>query len=135
MSAIRSDSLTEELKKTISEIVRELNDPRLSDMPTMTDAQVTRHLRYATLRVCVYDRQERLRGVSLAALNHAAGFIAREVGQRMQIRRVPALRFVLDDSIAYSVHISDILNKLHIGEAGEGADGNAGGDGGMPEDG
>ena len=87
------------------------------------------------MRVSVYDRQERVRRETVAALNHAAGFIAREVGQRMQIRRVPALRFVLDDSIAYSVHISDILNKLHIGEAGEGADGNAGGDGSMPEDG
>lgn len=135
MSAIRSDRLNEELKKTISEIVRELKDPRRSDMTTMTDAQVTRDLRYATVRVSVYDRQERVRRETVAALNHAAGFIAREVGQRMQIRRVPALRFVLDDSIAYSVHISDILNKLHIGEAGEGADGNAGGGGGMPEDG
>ena len=116
MSAIRSDRLNEELKNTISEIERELKDPRISKMTKMTDAQVVRR-------------------ETVAALNHAAGFIAREVGQRMQIRRVPALRFVLDDSIAYSVHISDILNKLHIGEAGEGADGNAGGDGGMPEDG
>ena len=83
-------------------------------MTTLTGVEITRDLRYATVRVSVYDRRERARHDTVEALNHAAGFIAREVGQRMTIRRVPSLRFVLDDSIAYSVHISEILQQLHI---------------------
>lgn len=113
MSAIRSDRMNEELKKTISEVVRELKDPRLSEMTTLTGAEVTRDLKYAKVRVSVYDKQESVRKATVDALNHAAGFIAREVGQRMLIRRVPALKFELDDSIAYSVHISEILNTLN----------------------
>ncbi len=31
----------------------------------------------------------------------------------MTIRRVPAIRFVADDSIAYSVHISEVIRSLH----------------------
>jgi ribosome-binding factor A len=46
-------------------------------------------------------------------LNHAAGFIQHEVGNRMTIRRVPQIKFVGDDSIAYSVHISEVLRSLH----------------------
>lgn len=112
MSAIRSDRMNEELRKTISEIVRELKDPRLSDMATITGVEVTRDLKYAKVRVSVYDKEDRVRHDTVDALNHAAGFIGREVGQRMLIRRVPALKFMLDDSIAYSVHISEILNEL-----------------------
>lgn len=112
MSAIRSDRMNEELKKTISEIVREMKDPRLSNMTTITGVEITRDLKYAKVRVSVYDRQEQVRHETVEALNHAAGFVAREVVQRMLIRRVPALRFLLDDSIAYSVHISEILNEL-----------------------
>ena len=48
------------------------------------------------------------------ALNHANGFIARELGRRMQIRRLPMLKFMLDTSIQYSVHISKVLNSLNI---------------------
>lgn len=112
MSAIRSDRMNEELKKTVSEVVRELKDPRLSEMTTITAVEVTRDLKYAKVQVSVYDRQDSARHATVDALNHAAGFIGREVGRRMIIRNVPSFKFVLDDSIAYSVHISEILNEL-----------------------
>ena len=45
MSAIRGDRMNEELKKTISGVRRELKDPRLSDMTTLTGVEITRDLR------------------------------------------------------------------------------------------
>jgi len=116
MSAIRSDRMNEEVKKTVMSVIRDMKDPRISPMTTLTTVEVTRDLKYAKLRVSVYDQDDAVRQGTVDALNHAAGFIAREVGQRMLIRRVPALKFLLDDSIAYSVHISKLLNDLHIGE-------------------
>lgn len=112
MSVVRSDRLNEEMRKTLSEVIRELKDPRLSDMTTVSNVEITRDLRYATVRISVYDENQKVREDSVAALNHAEGFIAREVGRRMLIRRIPTMKFVLDDSIAYSVHISKILNEL-----------------------
>ena len=41
------------------------------------------------------------------------GFIARELGKRVDIRRIPTLKFTLDDSIEYAVHISEIINQLN----------------------
>jgi len=116
MSAIRSDRMNEEVKKTVMSVIRDMKDPRISPMTTLTTVEVTRDLKYAKLRVSVYDEDDAVRKGTVDALNHAAGFIAREVGQRMLIRRVPALKFLLDDSIAYSVHISKLINDLHIGE-------------------
>lgn len=117
MSAIRSDRMNEEVKKTVSAIVREMKDPRISEMATLTTCEVTKDLKYAKIKVSVYDDDEGKRKDTVAALNHAAGFIAHELGGRMRIRAVPAIKFSLDDSIAYSVHINKILNDLHAGEA------------------
>jgi len=117
MSAIRSDRMNEEVKKTVTGIIREMKDPRISPMTTLTTVEVTKDLKYAKLRVSVYDQDDAVRHGTVDALNHASGFIARELGVRMLIRRVPALKFILDDSIAYSVHIAKIINDLHAGES------------------
>ena len=114
MPAIRQDRMNEEVKKTVSEIVREMKDPRLSPLTTITQAEVTNDLKHAKLQVSVYDQDETVRRDSVDALNHAAGFIARELGRRMTIRRLPALRFELDTSIEYSDHIGKILAQLNI---------------------
>lgn len=114
MSAIRGDRMNEEVKKTISQIMREMKDPRISDMTTLTGCEVTNDLKYAKLRVSVYDADDAKRKATVDALNHAAGFIARELGNRMRIRCIPSLKFTLDNSIEYSVHIAKILNDLHV---------------------
>ncbi len=113
MSAIRGDRMNEEVKKTISEIVREMKDPRILPMTSLTACEVTNDLKYAKIRVSVYDEDDAKRQGTVDALNHAAGFIARELGARMRIRCLPSLRFSLDNSIEYSVHISELLNGLH----------------------
>ena len=118
MSAIRSDRLNEEAKKVLSEIIRELKDPRLSPMTTITQVEITNDLKYAKVHVSVYDESEEVRSDSVLALNHASGFIARELGKRMQIRRLPQLKFLLDTSIEYSVHIAKVLNSLSIPKDG-----------------
>lgn len=52
----------------------------------------------------------------MEALNHGSGFITRELGKRMQLRALPKLSFKLDNSIEYSVHISEIIDSLHKNE-------------------
>ena len=104
--------MNEEVKKTVSEVIRDMKDPRISDMTTITQAEVTNDLKFAKLKVSVYDEDESARERTVDALNHAAGFIARELGGRMRIRCIPQMKFSLDNSIAYSVRIGKILNDL-----------------------
>ncbi len=77
-------------------------------MTTLTEVDVTSDLKYAKIKVSVYDSDDAKRKSSVDALNHAAGFISHELGARMRIRAVPSLKFALDNSIAYSVRISEI---------------------------
>ncbi len=116
----RLDRINEEVKKTLSDIVREMKDPRISTMTTILAADVTNDFKSAKIRVSVYGDDD-ARKDTVDALNHASGFIGRELGLRMDIRRIPHLLFFLDNSIEYSIHISQILNKLNIssGETNE----------------
>ncbi|MBQ3201731.1 MAG: 30S ribosome-binding factor RbfA [Clostridia bacterium] len=113
MANIRYTRINEEVKKAISEIVREMKDPRISSMTTIMSAEVTNDLKQAKVRVSVYDPDDAVREASVAALNRAAGFIRHELGSRIDIRALPQLKFILDNSIEYSVHIAKILNDLN----------------------
>lgn len=112
MPSVRYDRVNEEIKKTLSEIVREMKDPRISPMTTILIVEATNDLKLAKVRVSVYDKDDAVRKLTVEQLNRAEGFIARELGRRMEIRRIPTLKFLLDDSIEYSVHIAEIIDKL-----------------------
>lgn len=113
MSAIRTDRMSEEVKKVLSEIIREMKDPRILPMTSLTDVHVTPDFKYAKAKVSVYDEDEAARAACVSALNHAAGFMSRELGNRIRIRCLPQITFTLDDSIAYSVHIGQLIAGLH----------------------
>ena len=113
MAKIRMERLAEELKKTVSAVIFDMKDPRIPTVTSITAMEVTQDLKYAKAHVSVYGETEEATKKAVAALNHAAGFIQHEVGNRMTIRRVPQIKFVGDDSIAYSVHIAELLRSLH----------------------
>jgi ribosome-binding factor A len=96
-----------------------MKDPRLSPMTALTEVEVTKDLKFAKVKVSVYDDDEKKRVSSVEALNHAAGFISHELGARMRIRAVPSIKFALDNSIAYSVRIAEILSGLHTANGSE----------------
>lgn len=112
MPRIRYDRINEEIKKALSEIVRDMKDPRISPMTTIVLAEATNDLKLCKVKVSVYDKDDEARRETVAQLNRAEGFIARQLGQKIDIRRIPTLKFTLDDSIEYAVHIAEIIDKL-----------------------
>ena len=114
MANNRTERLNEEIKKTLSGIIFDMKDPRISAMTTISEVNVTRDLKYCKVSVSVYDTDEQARKDTIATLNNASGHIGWELGKRMQIRAIPKFKFVLDEGIAYSVHIADILSKLNL---------------------
>ena len=118
MSQIRMERINEEVRKAISEVIRdELHDPQISDMVSITSVEVTRDLKYAKVMVSVYD-SEKLREKSVQTLNRASGFIGREVGKRVDLRRMPQLQFKLDTNIEYGIRMSRLIVSV-VGEKHE----------------
>ena len=88
MPSVRYDRINEEIKKALSQIVREMKDPRISPMTTIVLAEATNDLKLCTVKVSVYDKDDEVRRETVAQLNRAEGFIARQLGQRIDIRRI-----------------------------------------------
>jgi len=110
--------LGEEIRKITSELLlREIKDPRLSGMVSISEVEVTADGSYATLYVSIFgddannaEQQENV----LAALKSAKGLIKKEIGRQVKLRHIPELIFKPDNSLEYGRHISSILNKLDI---------------------
>lgn len=108
----RYDRINEEIKKALSEIIRDMKDPRISPLTTVMRADATNDLKQCKVKISVYDKNDGIRKQTVAQLNAAEGFIAREMRRNIDLRRIPTFIFELDDSIEYSVHISEIIGRL-----------------------
>jgi len=73
--------------------------------------EVTRDLRYATAYISVMGG-EKAETDTLKALKAAAGFVRREIGNRLKLRAVPEFIFKADHSIAYGAHINQVLKDV-----------------------
>ncbi len=106
----RIDRISEEVRRALDKIIREdVRDPRVCGTFSIVRADVTRDLKFCTVRVSVLENH--LREPLIAALKKAAGFIRRELGRRVQLRSVPELIFELDTNIEYAARISEILKN------------------------
>ncbi len=105
---------TEDIKRELSAIFRELKDPRVTGcFLSIVRVEVTNDLSYCTVYVSALEGMD-IAKEAVKGLKSAAGFIRRELGHRLRLRHVPELIFTPTDSIAYSAEISRILNSLDI---------------------
>lgn len=109
----RASRQAEELRRGLDAIIRnEIKDPRIPEMFTILKVDLTRDLKYAKVYISVMLQEEAEKKAMLKALKGASGFIRRELGKKVIIRSMPEITFVLDDSIEYSVHINQLLEKI-----------------------
>ncbi len=110
MSGRRQERLSEQLREEISLIMDgDLEDPRIG-LATITEARVTPDLSYAKIFVSVAGNAEEVKG-TIAALNHAAGFIRLQLGIAIRMKRIPDLHFVHDATIQTAARIERILQE------------------------
>jgi len=108
----RINRISEEVKREISNIIQgELKDPRLPEFVSVTSVNVTRDLRYAKVYISILGNDEEKKA-ALQGLKNAAGFIRREIGQRIKLRYTPELQFELDNSIEHGIYISKLINDV-----------------------
>ncbi|MBP3940660.1 MAG: 30S ribosome-binding factor RbfA [Christensenellaceae bacterium] len=107
----RTQRLDEEFRRALSEIIqKEIRDPRVSPMLGITRVDVTQDLYYAKVYVSVYDEEEK-RLSTIEGLNSAGGFLRSKLNKMIRIRRIPELKFILDNSIEYSIHMSKLIDE------------------------
>ena len=92
-------------------IIRELKDPRVGIMTSVTHVEVTPDLKYCKAYVSVLGDEE-TKADTLAGLKSAVGFIRHQLAKTVNLRNTPQITFILDDSIEYGVRMSKMIDEV-----------------------
>ena len=108
----RIDRVNELLRSEISHLIsREIKDPRVAGVISVTEVIASSDLRSARVFVSVMgrqvDRQDALEGI-----RSAASFLRRELRERVNLRHTPHMTFILDDSIEEGDRILRLMDGL-----------------------
>ena len=91
-------------------ILRDLKDPRIG-MVSVVRAEVTQDGEFARIYVSTLGEGKQAEE-SLKALRHAVGFVRTRLGEALGVRKVPELRFALDESMRAGQRIDRILREI-----------------------
>ena len=115
----RTRRVAEQLQRELAVLVRdEIKDPRLG-MVSISGAEVSRDLAYATVYISVLGDDKAVAD-SLAVLNRAAGFLRHRLGQIMRIRIVPQLKFEFDSSLQEGARMDALIDAALAGSRTDG---------------
>jgi ribosome-binding factor A len=107
----RTDRIGALMQREISDILqREIKDPRVG-FCTVTHVEVSSDLRHAKVHVSIMGDETQCQS-SMTGLKNAAGFIRREIGQRLALRYTPEIRFIQDKSTDYILTVDKLLKEI-----------------------
>jgi ribosome-binding factor A len=109
----RSDRVGGLIHKILSEILKkEIADPRLK-MATITGVEVTRDLKLARIFFTTPDGRQK-KDAAINGFDSARGFIKRKLAYEMDLKYMPDIKFVYDESLEYGAHIDALIKKTKI---------------------
>ena len=111
MAGFKMGRLTEDMKRELSALIRELKDPRIDPMLSVVKVQLANDLSHCKVYVSTIQGMEQTK-TWVKGLVSASGYLKRQMGQRLHLRKVPELTFIADDSIAYGSHIIQMMEEL-----------------------
>lgn len=109
--SIKLERLEHTFVTEISQILQtEIKDERIHFV-TVTAVKITKDLSFAKVYVTIFDDEEK--DSMIQQLNKASNFIERELSKRIEIRKMPNITFVYDESIQYASHIENIIESIN----------------------
>lgn len=118
MAGHRIERVNEQLKRELSRIViREVQDPRVESV-TVTRVSAAPDLTFARVYVQLLGDEDE-RAETMEGLRAATSYIRTLLGQRVEMRRVPELRFERDRSLERAMRIEELLAEASTGEERE----------------
>jgi len=111
MRPFRKERVANSIREIVSGVIdHKLQDPRLNVLTTVTRVVMSGDLMYATVYLTVQGDSAAERR-TLAAIQHAAGFIQRAVARELTMRHCPELRFRIDESVKGVLRTMAILEE------------------------
>ena len=121
-NSIKNTRINGEVRRVLSSIIQnEIKDPRIHPMTSVLEVEVAPDLKSAKAYISVLGDEEAQKN-TLAGLKSAEGYIRRELARTVNLRNTPEIRFIMDQSIEYGVHMSkliDDVNQTSVEEEGD----------------
>ena len=109
----RTERISEALREELSEMIGyEMADPRVGSA-VVTEVQISPDKRHAFVRVRMGPETDAAQ--TLAALDHARGFLRRELAERLDLHHIPELHFEADVSAELSTRMDHLLKRIKKG--------------------
>lgn len=120
---IKGTRINGEVQKELSRIIsREIKDPRIHPMTSVTQVMVTQDLKECKAYISVLG-DEKAQADTLEGLRSATGYIRRELAHSINLRNTPEITFIMDQSIEYAINMSkkidDVISKQKDSEKPE----------------
>lgn len=112
MNKLRLQRIDEELKKLISGLIStEIKDPRIKDITSVNNVNISNDLSIAKVYISVLGSEDDMKS-TIEGLESAKGFIRKRISDEIDLRITPDLRFIPDQSIEYSMHMQKLIEKV-----------------------
>ena len=116
-NSMKNTRINGEVQKELAEIIRgEIKDPRISHLTSVISVEVAPDLKTCKAWISVYG-DDHVAEDTLAGLRSAEGYIRRELARRINLRNTPEIRFIVDQSIAYGVKMSKLIDEVAKSDA------------------
>ena len=92
-------------------LIKGLKDPRVGFVSIM-EVRMSPDLRYANVYVSMYGTEKEMRD-SMVGLRNSAGWIRKQLGQKLRLRLTPEVRFFKDTTLEDVYHLEDVFKELH----------------------
>ena len=111
-NSIKNTRINAEVQKELSNIIRgEIKDPRIHPMTSVMAVEVAPDLKTCKAWISVLG-DEKAQADTLEGLKSAEGYIRRQLAHTVNLRNTPQIRFILDQSIEYGVHMSKLIDDV-----------------------
>ena len=118
-NSVKNTRVNGEVMRVLAEVIRsEIKDPRINPMTSVVAVEVAPDLKTCKAWISVLGNEESQKD-TLAGLKSAEGYIRNQLARKINLRNTPEIRFIIDQSIEYGVHMSKLINENHVEESRE----------------
>lgn len=111
-NSMKNTRINGEVQRVLAEVIRgEIKDPRISPLTSVVAVEVAPDLKTCKAWISVYG-DEQVISDTLAGLKSAEGYIKNQLAKKINLRNTPEIRFIVDESIAYGVRMSKLIDDV-----------------------
>ena len=112
-NSIKNTRINGEVQRVLADIIRtEIKDPRIGELTSVMSVEVAPDLKTCKAWISVLG-DEKAQADTLAGLNSAEGFIRSQLARKLNLRNTPEIRFIMDQSIAYGISMSKLIDDVN----------------------